>query len=165
MQDTTQEEQPKDTKSVPLYLTQGQFLGTFAKYAVSQSPYHRPDDLERVLDELYDKTGIIFSAAPMGVAKFKSTEELRDVYEQSLAGFKWYELWNDRKNGNDAPFQFTSRYEDGSTNPDDDFIDLDALIGNVVRELERENADIQGIDLVATDTEANKSSSNPQEAV
>ena len=40
-----------------------------------------------------------------------------------------FNLWNERKNGNKAPYSFVSRYS--QPHPDNDFIDLDALTRNV----------------------------------
>jgi hypothetical protein len=39
-------------------------------------------------------------------------------------------LWNERKNGNKSKFQFVTRYSK-NIDPDNDFIDIDALICNV----------------------------------
>lgn len=53
------------------------------------------------------------------------------MIEQYLLTIAQVRQWNERKNGNKSPFGFTSRY-DGPTDPDDDFIDLDALRMNIV---------------------------------
>lgn len=122
-----------------LFVTKGQLLGTFAKYAVQQSPYHRPDNLEVVLDKLNDNISLVFDDAPLGVAEFKDWKLLEDTIASALHSIPEYVAWNDRRNGNDAPMKFTSRY-DTDNNPDDDFIDLDALQRNVATEIEREQA-------------------------
>jgi len=49
-------------------------------------------------------------------------------------------LWNERKNGNKAEFQFITHYSIDK-NPDDDFIDLDALIRNVANSIIREGTE------------------------
>jgi hypothetical protein len=121
-----------------LFLSEGMLLGVFAKYAISQSPYYRPDNLETVIDSLHKLLGDIFTNAPLGIAEF-TDNELYDLLHVALARIPEYVSWNDRKNGNDAPMQFTSRY-DTNDNPDDDFIDLDALERNVIREIEVEQA-------------------------
>lgn len=121
-----------------MFTSKSSVLGAVAKYAVSQSPYHRPDNLELVLDELNDRLKLHFDEQPMGIAEFHDGQ-LYDILHLELANISEYVAWNDRKNGSDAPMKFTSRY-DTDDNPDDDFIDLDALERNVVTEIEREQA-------------------------
>lgn len=122
-----------------LYVTRGQLLGAFAKYAVQQSPYHRPDNLELVIDKLNDSIKDDFDAAPMMVYEFTATSNLHAYLTERLRLIPEYTAWNNRKNGNDAPIKFTSRF-DTNDNPDDDFIDLDALERNVAREIELEQS-------------------------
>ncbi|MDB5556979.1 MAG: hypothetical protein JWL86_6963 [Rhizobium sp.] len=125
--------------SKELYVMKSQLLGVFAKYAVSQSPYDCPDNLELVISELSKGIDSQFKNAPLGVAKFPNWQTLEEILGLVLATIPEYVAWNDRKNGNDAPLHFTSRYDTGS-NPDDDFIDLDALQRNVVTEIDRDQA-------------------------
>lgn len=121
-----------------IFTSKSQLLGVFAKYAVQQSPYHRPDNLEAVLDSLNEMISEPFDKAPLGIAEFSDHVTLEAFLHRHLAKIPEYVAWNDRKNGNDAPMQFTSRYDAGG-NPDDDFIDLEALERNVAVELKREN--------------------------
>ena len=120
-----------------IFTSKSSVLGSFAKYAVSQSPYHRPDNLELVLEKLNDRLKLHFDEQPMGVAKF-SDGQLYDILHLELAHIPEYVAWNDRKNGNNAQYSFTSRYD--RPEPDNDFIDLDALERNLVNEIEREQA-------------------------
>jgi hypothetical protein len=122
-----------------IFVTKGQLLGTIAKYAVQQSPYHRPDNLEVVLDKFNDLIAPAFDKADLGVGEFSERVTLEAFISRFLRRIPEYEAWNERKNGNDAPMKFTSRYDTGE-NPDDDFIDLDALERNVAFELERDQA-------------------------
>lgn len=124
--------------SKTIFTSKSNVLGVVAKYAVAQSPYHRPDNLEVVLDKLNERLKLHFDEQPMGIAKFHEGQ-LLGILHLELANIPEYVAWNDRKNGNDAPMKFTSRY-DKDDNPDDNFIDLDALEGNVVREVESEQA-------------------------
>lgn len=121
-----------------LFVTKSQLLGTFAKYAVQQSPYHRPDNLEVVLDKFNELLRASFKAAQLEVGEFTDWLALENYLSETLAQIPEYVAWNERKNGNDAPMKFTSRY-DTNNNPDDDFIDLDALQRNVAVEIKREN--------------------------
>jgi hypothetical protein len=116
-------------------------MGTIAKYAVQQSPYHRPDNLETVLDRLNAIISPTFDKAELGVAKFEDWQDVEKFITIALAQIPEYVAWNDRKNGNDSPFQFTSRY-DTDTNPDDDFIDLDALQRNVAVEIRKDQDEL-----------------------
>jgi hypothetical protein len=127
-----------------IYVSKSSLLGTFAKYAVSQSPYHRPDNLELVLDKLNELISPPFDKAPLGIGDFSDFVSLEAFLQRMCAKIPEFVEWNDRKNGNDAPMHFTSRY-DKDDNPDDDFIDLDALLRNVASEVERESSDIQGV--------------------
>lgn len=121
-----------------IFTSKSQLLGTFAKYAVQQSPYHRPDNLEVVLDKLNDMISELFDKAPMGIGEFSDHVTLEVFLYRYLTKIPEYVAWNDRKNGNDAPMQFTSRY-DTDGDPDDDFIDLEALERNVAVEIKRES--------------------------
>lgn len=120
-----------------IFVTKGQLLGVIAKYAIQQSPYHRPDNLEMVLDKMNDSIAPAFNKAPLEVGEFSDRVTLEAFISRFLRAIPEYVSWNDRKNGNDAPMQFTSRY-DTKNNPDNDFIDLEALERNAALELERE---------------------------
>lgn len=108
-------------------------LGEIAHWAVCQSPYHRPDNLEIVLDK--------FNQIIIAVPKFPelSYNEIRELL-QELKEIPEFVAWNERKNGNQSQYKFTSRY-DSEGNPDDDFIDLDALIRNVANSIVREGTE------------------------
>ncbi len=120
-----------------LLISESRFLGAVADCAVQQSPYHRPDNLELVLDKLHENLGDFFKSQQLGFAEFDNGKAVITFVRNSLRAIPEYVAWNDRKNGNDAPLKFTSRY-DGSGDPDDDFIDLDALEMNVCEILEAE---------------------------
>ncbi len=119
-----------------IFVMKSELLGTIAKYAVSQSPYHRPDNLELVLDKLNEAISPVFDRADLGVGEFSDRVSLEAFISRHLAKIPEYVAWNERKNGNEAPLQFTSRYDTGG-DPDNDFIDLEALERNVAVEIER----------------------------
>ena len=105
-------------------------LGEIAHWAVCQSPYHRPENLEVVLDKFNSIILLVPDYPTMSYGEIRELlDELKEIPE--------FKLWNERKNGNQAQYKFTSRY-DGKGNPDDDFIDLDALIRNVANSIVRE---------------------------
>lgn len=123
-----------------ILLSEGQLLGAIAKWGIRQSPYHKPDNLEVVLDKVHQNTGEFFEKADLGFIGFTDENSVREFVHEALKEIPEWLAWNDRKNGNDAPMKFTSRY-DTKGNPDDDFIDLDAMIQNIALEvvLESEN--------------------------
>lgn len=108
-------------------------LGAVAKWSVQQSPYHRPDNLELVLDKLHELTEPEFKKHRLGYMEFASMRDVGKFVSENLRQIPEYTAWNDRKNGDNSPYGFTSAY-DGPGNPDDDFIDLDALERNVADE-------------------------------
>lgn len=122
-----------------IYVSKSYILGTFAKYAVAQSPYHRPDNLEVVLDKFNEIISPAFAKADLGIGEFSDHLTLEAFLHRCLAQIPEYVAWNDRKNGNESSMQFTSRYDTGS-DPDDDFIDLEALERNVAVEISKDQA-------------------------
>ncbi len=114
-------------------ITQG-----LAKYAISQSPYPCPDNLEDVikyLDACLEKE--VDWQECMGMAKLSLCDInklLYDIlYEQ---GVSYFDNWNKSKKGN-VEIQFVSR-DSLKGDPDYDFIDLDALLGNVCLDIRME---------------------------
>ncbi len=112
-------------------------LGEIAHWAVCQSPYHCPDNLEVVLD----KFNVIITAIPeyptMSYAEIREMlGELKEIPE--------FMLWNERKNGRQGNgFTAAGHHDDGSvtfykSKADDDFIDLDALIRNTAKSIVRD---------------------------
>jgi hypothetical protein len=114
-------------------------LSEVAKWAVAQSPYHRPDNLEIVLDKLNEGLGK-WSNDNMGYEKF-TYKRLMDFLSRELKRIPEFLLWNERKNGNQSQYKFIDRYSKDD-NPDDDFIDLDALIRNVANSIIREGTEV-----------------------
>jgi hypothetical protein len=102
--------------------------GHIAMWAVRQSPYHNPEHLGNVLENFRWSVRDQFDCNDM---RKMDRKDLRKMLER-LYEIPFFRAWNERKNGNQAPYQFVSRY-DGHRNPDNDFIDLSALTGNVVR--------------------------------
>jgi len=118
-----------------IFLMEGALLGAIANNAVRQSPYHRPDNLEIVLDKYHQIVGGRFSKAPMNVLEL-TNQQLKDMVRE-LGQIKEYTAWNERKNGNQSHYSFSSRYD--SPAPDNDFIDLDALEGNILNQCVNED--------------------------
>jgi hypothetical protein len=111
--------------------------GAVALFAVHQSPYPVPDGLEVVLRKLHDACNDGFDTG--GMRRFGSFDQLRAYISERCRAIPEYMAWNERKNGNQNPLQFTSRY-DPPGNPDDDFIDLGALERNATMHIVQQAA-------------------------
>ena len=127
---------PKEVKYI---ITHRSIMGSLANWAVQQSPYHRPDNLEVVLDKLNEQIKNEFDGGKKYIKKFDTYKECKDWLEPKLKSIPEFMLWNERKNGNKAPYGFTGagHHDDGSVTfftekADNDFIDLDALIRNTI---------------------------------
>lgn len=107
-------------------------------WAVRQSPYPVPENLETVLrkfQEVLKTTGGFDVAVHCkgGMRRFQTRRELIKFLNEHLKPIPEFAGWNERKNKRDG-HGFVSAL-DGERDPDDDFIDLDALIGNVAMNL------------------------------
>lgn len=99
--------------------------GVFAMNAVRQSPYLVPDNLAEAIVEFmagFDCT--------QPVLEWQNPLECSQAVIDSIMKSPLCLKWNERKNGRDG-MGFCSRYE--QPDPDDDFIDLDALQMNICR--------------------------------
>lgn len=102
-----------------------ELAGVFAMWAVRQSPYLAPDNLEQAIFEFmagFDCTKPMF--------EWEHTLEFSQAVLDSITKSPVCLSWNERKNGRDG-MGFSSRY--GQPHPDDDFIDLHALQMNICR--------------------------------
>jgi hypothetical protein len=106
-----------------------ELAGVFAMWAVRQSPYIVPDNLQQGILEFM--AGFDCSK-PMLEWKYplEFSQAVLDSITKSPVCLGWNESWNESKNGRDG-IVFSSRY--GTAHPDDDFIDLHALQMNICR--------------------------------
>lgn len=115
------------------YISKKNFVGTLAKWAVSQSPHSCPDSLERVIIKAD-------GAWPVTGDRFKDETSLkewtRDDFEDFVYGFVYGTpeviSWNTPNSGRQG-HSFVSAFGPMQS-PEDDFIDLDALIRNIVND-------------------------------
>ncbi len=116
-------------------------IGALAKWGILQSPYLYPENLLIVLDKFNDHITPYFEKLPpeaLGYLEF-DVIELEDFIEGNLKTISEFLKWNERKNGRDG-MGFSSRYDNpAEEDPDDDFIDLDALYRNMAHELYNES--------------------------
>lgn len=111
-------------------ITSRSVLGALASCAVRQSPYHRPDNLEVVLDKFFELIKEeINETTEKYIKKFDSWKECHDWIADKLNTIPEFLLWNERKNGGKSQYAVVSRFND--IDPDNDFIDLDALTRNI----------------------------------
>lgn len=108
-----------------VWLFNSEVAGTLAMWAIRQSPYDCPDNLETVIKRFME----LWPNEVAGMKQWHSERELRDKLQEVCEQIPEFLAWNERKNGNQSPLGFCSRYD--QPNPDDDFIDLDALWRNV----------------------------------
>lgn len=112
-----------------VWITFRMLRGHIAMWAVRLSPYPCPDNLAEVLQAFQDTARRCFDDNGMGNL---NRAELCELLDKHLLSQPYVQAWNNRKNGNDAPYQFVSTFS-GEPHPDNDFIDLDALLLNIVR--------------------------------
>lgn len=108
-----------------------QLMGSLAMWAVRQSPYPCPDNLHIVLQKLGTMWQQGVNDEYVTIPNMPSLQNWLMVRLERMPEFL---AWNERKNGDQSQFAFTSRH-DGKKDPDADFIDLDALVRNVAMEV------------------------------
>jgi hypothetical protein len=122
----------------------GAILGHFAMWAVRLSPYTCPDDLGVVLESLKKKLERHVAGLTLPKPEWElfvkfgwmdiTERHLEDLLIDALFPLPEFVKWNTRKNGNEAPLGIRSAYDDPSKiDPDNEFIDLYALVGQVSR--------------------------------
>jgi hypothetical protein len=123
-----------------------EITSTLAKWAIRQSPYSYPDNLEtviRYLDACLDKSieWKIKTDAFDAMTELSLNEISKLLYD-ILWDFKEFKEWNCSKKG-DVQIQYTSVYDFGNIkDPDYDFIDISELINNVsieIRDIRRKD--------------------------
>ena len=115
----------------PFLTTVDELLGALAEWAVKQSPYLCPDNLQQALEEFtlaipYDRdvfADSIFETSCEWLIPF-----VRGLFEACPSIL----AWNEPKFGKHR-VAFSSRYD--SPKPDYDFIDLDALARNIAHSI------------------------------
>jgi hypothetical protein len=130
------------TKPNPVIVTIKKLRGYVAQWAVQQSPYATgPEGLDKVLAEVTKR----FHASPLlerlappyHHTPFVQLQPRRSVLHPWLGALLLdipeVAAWNVRKNGREG-MGFTDEFS-GPGDPDDDFIDLDALVQNIASSL------------------------------
>ena len=103
--------------------------GATAMWAVKQSPYNKPDNLEDAIAWLETYIIAELDVKPSGFI-YITIRDLREFLNKAFDSITLIAAWNEPKIQTGALFQgSSSRYH--TTKPDYDFIDLDALARNV----------------------------------
>jgi len=128
-------------KKPAVFLTSAKTVaGHFAMWAVRQNPYpHCPAHLDLLVGRLLYQLQKHAKKQARGNGLMKvagifrtDRRSLETLVMEKLGSVREFQRWNERKNGNQDPFNFVSRYDDPTKrDPDNDFIDLDALVRNV----------------------------------
>jgi hypothetical protein len=111
-------------------ITLNDVIGAIACWAVRQSPYVCPNRLAKVLKIVEHSM------------KHCTFQELEQHLQEHLGCIPEVKKWNQRKNNNAAPIKVTTLYSTGA-DPDDDFIDLDALYRNIAGQVMSEAEDFR----------------------
>lgn len=110
------------------WFSRSEVAGTLAMWAIRQSPYLIPDGLNLAVRAIHD------AMPDHGGGIFGMTEDdLREAIERICLTHPAIVAWNEPKSKHKAQVVFHSRYDQPA--PDDDFIDLHALAGNICRSL------------------------------
>ena len=115
-------------------LFQHNIVGSFAKWAINQSPYIFPENFEKVITAFADHLEPYFTKEnSIAGMRWFTLLDLETFIEANLKTIPEFLEWNDRKNGREG-MGFSSR-DSGIPDPDDDFIDLHALYRNICHDL------------------------------
>lgn len=114
----------------PRLITHQEVIGWMAHWAVRQHPYGRPDGLFDVTDALAEAS----ESWPDGVPSLRMWRvsgwiEIERWMRAALKDHAVLAAWNAPRSGHTQQIVASSRY--WGPKPDDDFIDIDALLRNV----------------------------------
>ena len=119
-----------------------------AKWAIRQSPYGWPEGLEICVRHIEGQREGFDEFRGMWFREFSDWRGVEGWYKSTLSDNQetasLMEDWNTRRNGRDG-HQFISRHA-SAIDPDDDFIDLDALFRNAARDLLEEHERSEAFD-------------------
>ncbi len=124
-----------------LLISEKDLLKNFAKIAVELSPYNCPENLEAVIAKFADHIHPYFEEWRKDTADLRYFDlcELERFIEGNLKTVDEFLKWNEPKKGlaNDS---FADQFDvfDRQSDPDTEFIDLDAFYRNMVNDIYRE---------------------------
>ena len=135
----------ENKKEATVFVSKGYILGAFANWAVRQSPYYYPENLEAAVRKANEILIKFFGNTKKESESFKELNytELSNICIDFIQKVPEVVSWNERKNGNKSEYSFVSRYD--SPHPDNDFIDLHALSRNITNQIFFEQYDSHSI--------------------
>lgn len=119
-------------------------LGQIANWAIRQSPYTVPDELREcieVLNSRMEPEAMVLGE--MLYFEFQDMISMMQFLEGKFKGVEQIERWNTPRNGKSSSSGFVFVSTNHSLHPDDDFIDIHALIRNVANDCIRESIRVQ----------------------
>lgn len=148
MKNTIKPSQDKTVEKKKKFLfSKKDILGLVAKHAIGATPYHRPDNLEIVIDKLNDIITPFFKKDEEFEFMELDYEAIKEFVFKHTTAIPEFEAWNEPKIKSDSPWIGTSsRYH--SIKPDYDFIDLHALARNVANDILFESMGGRSIPLI-----------------
>lgn len=136
-----------------LLISLSDILGQLSRFVIQQSPYHSAEHVDSALGKLYASAvyGTEESVDMADWTSFGNDEIVLRYFSSYNEIVNWLNFvlrntpetiaWNTPRNNHDSKMVFSSRYD--SPDPDDDFIDIDALFRNtalaVWRDAERDH--------------------------
>ena len=126
-------------KKVRFFIPIKTVTACFAKWAVKQSPYRVPDNLERAVGKFHEFIEQEFAEYICLQNEWIDGKISRKTWDSTISSiilnpnFLEVAAWNERKNGNKSQFNFICVYNP-KPDPDNDFIDLHALARNIENE-------------------------------
>jgi hypothetical protein len=120
------------------YISKKDFTGNLSRWAVRQSPYSCPDNLERVIIKA-DGAWPSDTIEREHHLKEWSHDEFEEFVHRFVYSTPEVISWNSAKSGRQGN-SFVSAFGPLQA-PEDDFIDLDALVRNVVNDCWKQDID------------------------
>ena len=126
---------------IKFFLSIKTITATFAAYAIMQSPYVYPENLDKAIMKFQARLEEIcyrhIAIRNQWISGFISNNEWYNIIQSIILNPRFVEVhrWGIPKNGARSPFNFSSSYSVSMhQDPDDDSIDLYALANNIARD-------------------------------
>lgn len=114
-----------------ILVSQSELLGGIARWAVRQHPYHHPPGLLEVLDRWREATKTRFTFLGRCGLAWATQRSIVAMLETTLLRDEAFVAWNTPRSRRSGHAAVSAT---GGPAPEDDFIDLDALMRNVARD-------------------------------
>ena len=136
-----------------MLITLSSLCGHMAQWVCRQHPYGSVGGVEEVNAWMIDMASR-WQPRDCPMREFGSRLELWQWLEKNLYAHPQMKIWNTPKSGHDREIVGSSRF--WSPSPDDDFIDIDALLRNVGNSAWQEAEEIDSFDPTRLETRENR---------